>query len=575
METHDREDELSGSPSDQGSPAEPSKPRREKRRGRRIAVGLLLASAIIAVVQHWAPSTDHQIANLITIVIVIAVSIQFTWNLHWLAVANGKRWHVPLAVVVLSILTSVLFDFEGFSGEIVPQIRFAFGSRGPKLQETLASQQGAEDPELLETPSSENPSSVSSESERRYALSDFPQFLGPQRNGVISKREFSVPETTSEIETLWNIGIGEGWASFAVVKDRAITLEQRDDQECLTCYRLSDGALLWKIEHESHHDNTFGGPGPRSTPTIHEDQVYAQGQDGTIWCVDWLTGNIRWQVELLKLAGWNKESSESAISWARSGSPLIVDDLCILPFGGPQAQASGGRSLIALSLEDGKTIWTAGDDQISYASPMLLNLAGQRQIVSVNEQTITGHTVETGDQLWSFEWIGQSNGGANCASVIPAGTNQFVIGKGYGGGSALVEVTANENGELNAEAIWTSSRVLKTKFTHACVDGAVAYAINNGSLEAVNIPEGLSNWQQSRRERLGQGQLLLVDDILIGQAEAGGVLFALANPNEYQELLRLPALEAKTWNIPTIAGRHLLVRNDRQAFCFLLPARTD
>ena len=206
---------------------------------------------------------------------------------------------------------------------------------------------------------------------------------------------------------------------------------------------------------------------------------------------------------------------------------------------------------------------------------MLLNLAGQRQIVSVNEQTITGHTVETGDQLWSFEWIGQSNGGANCASVIPAGTNQFVIGKGYGGGSALVEVTANENGELNAEAIWTSSRVLKTKFTHACVDGAVAYAINNGSLEAVNIPEGLSNWQQSRRERLGQGQLLLVDDILIGQAEAGGVLFALANPNEYQELLRLPALEAKTWNIPTIAGRHLLVRNDRQAFCFLRPARTD
>lgn len=575
METHDRDDELSGSRSDQASPANPSKSKPEKRRGRRIAVGLLLASAIIAIVQHWAPSTDHQIANLITIAIVITVSIQFTWNLHWLAVSKGKRWHVPLAVVVLSILAPVLFDFEGFSGEIVPQIRFAFGSRGPKLQETLASQEVAEVLDSQEAESTEITESTSTESERRYALSDFPQFLGPQRNGVLSRREFSVPETVSEIETLWNIGIGEGWASFAVVKDRAITLEQRDDQECLTCYRLSDGALLWKIEHASHHDNTFGGPGPRSTPTIHEDRVFAQGQDGTIWCVDWLSGKIVWQVELLQLAGWNKESSESAISWARSGSPLIVDDLCVVPFGGPQAEASSGRSLIALSLENGETVWTAGDDQISYASPMLLNLAGQRQIVSVNEQTISGHAVETGEQLWSFEWIGQSNGGANCASVIPAGTNQFVIGKGYGGGSALVEVTANNDGELTAEAIWTSSRVLKTKFTHACVDGSIAYAINNGSLEAVNLPEGLSNWQQSRRERLGQGQLLLVDDILVGQAEAGGVVFAAADPNEYRELLRLPALEAKTWNIPTIAGRHLLVRNDRQAFCFLLPARKD
>ena len=138
-----------------------------------------------------------------------------------------------------------------------------------------------------------------------------------------------------------------------------------------------------------------------------------------------------------------------------------------------------------------------------------------------------------------------------------------------------MEVTRDESDSWIAEAVWTSSRVLKTKFTHACVDGSIAYAINNGHLEAVNIPEGLSNWKQSRRDRLGQGQLLLVDDVLIGQAESGEIVLVEADPNEYRELIRLPALTAKTWNIPSIAGRHLLVRNDREAYCFLLPAKED
>lgn len=570
METHDQDCQA-----DATEEVKPS--RKVKKRGRRIVIGLLLATALIAVIQHWAESTDHQFANMFTILILITVSIQVVWNLHWIAVQKGKRWHVPLAGLLVAFITSMLFDFEGFSGELIPQIRFTLSKTPPSLQEIPASEQiplladeGSNDAE-----SETNPSLDSTEEERRYALSDFPQFLGEQRNGVLSNRKFSIPKTTSEIETLWNIGIGKGWASFAVVQDRAITLEQRDNQEYLTCYRLNDGALLWKITHDSFHDDTFGGPGPRSTPTIHEDRVYAQGQDGTVWCVEWLTGKIIWQVELLKLANWTKEASEAAITWARSGSPLIVDGLCVLPFGGPAEKASSGRSLIALSLDEGEVQWTAGEDQISYASAMVLNLAGQRQIVSVNEKSITGHLIESGELLWSFDWFGQSNGGANCASVIAAGQNQFLIGKGYGGGSALVEVTRDESDSWIAEAVWTSSRVLKTKFTHACVDGSIAYAINNGHLEAVNIPEGLSNWKQSRRDRLGQGQLLLVDDVLIGQAESGEIVLVEADPNEYRELIRLPALTAKTWNIPSIAGRHLLVRNDREAYCFLLPAKED
>ena len=229
--------------------------------------------------------------------------------------------------------------------------------------------------------------------------------------------------------------------------------------------------------------------------------------------------------------------------------------------------------MVAFDVESGDVRWTAGEDQVSYGSPGLLMLAGTRQIVSVNEKTITGHKIDSGDVLWEFDWPGQSNGGANCAMVVPAGADRFLIGKGYGGGSALVEIQADEDGTLSADAVWQSTRLLKTKFTHACVDGDIAYAISNGSLEAVAIESAEKLWQQPRRSRFGQGQILLVDDVLVAQSESGEVAFVAADQNEYRELARIPAMSSKTWNIPTVAGGYLLVRNDRQAICFALPLR--
>ena len=92
-------------------------------------------------------------------------------------------------------------------------------------------------------------------------------------------------------------------------------------------------------------------------------------------------------------------------------------------------------------------------------------------------------------------------------------------------------------------------------------------------MQAVSLLDGDRLWMQPRSARLGQGQILLVEVVIVGQAETGEIVFVDASPSEYRELLRVPALSAKTWNIPTIAGRHLLVRNDRQAICYLLPPR--
>jgi outer membrane protein assembly factor BamB len=468
---------------------------------------------------------------------------------------------VPALALLSLVALSGLLRLKGFNGEMLPQFEFRFAEQPPEIR-SLGDQTS---PGVVIDPASE---SVSAEA-------DSLGFLGTDRTGVVRPRLFSVPSNASQVETLWNQGSGEGWSSFAVSGDRAVTLEQRKEMECVTCYRLSDGQLLWIVDHEARHQHPLGGIGPRSTPTIVGQRVYAQGATGRLWCLDLGSGEINWTVDLLELAGWDQTESEAAIMWGRAGSPLVVDGLCVVPYGGPDANAETGRSLIALDAETGKTRWTAGEDQISFASPGLFTLGGQRQIVSVNEKTISGHNVADGKLLWDFEWPGQSNAGANCAMIVAAGQDRFLIGKGYSGGSALVQLKARKNGTLAAEAIWDSMRVLKTKFTHACVDGPIAYAISNGSLEAVMIDQGDQLWRQSRRQRFGQGQILLVEDTIVAQSETGEVVFVAADPGEYRELVRLPAMDSKTWNIPTIAGRHLLVRNDRQAICFLLPERRD
>jgi len=542
--------------------------KRSRNRIRRATIAASLAVVGAGYLQWNATRTDHQFMNMGTVVLCFVLGCYILFQLHCLARIRWNALVVPLAMVLAIVVAVTLFRFEGFSGELVPQFAYRFGSPPPAMRTVEDSR---DTPVGIQSGDGTNVRVAGSQT------ADAPSygFLGGDRTGVIATRDFSVPASVDEVRTLWRQGLGAGWSAFAVSGDRAVTLEQRGDEECLTCYRLADGELLWIVTHDALHQNLMGGAGPRSTPTIVGDRVFAQGATGMVWCVDIESGEVVWSVDLLSLAGWQQLESEEMVTWGRAASPLIIDDaLCVVPFGGPAANSETGRSLIALNATSGEVLWTAGEDQISYASPALLDLDGKRQIVSVNEATITGHEVGDGSVLWKAAWPGQSNGGANCAMVVPAGENRFLIGKGYGGGSALYEVT-NSQGQWNADEVWKSSRVLKTKFTHAAVVGNTAFAISNGSLEAVGVSDGARLWIQGRRTRLGQGQILVAGDVIIGQAEGGEVVFVAADPDGYREILRLPALNSKTWNVPTLAGRHLLVRNDREVICFLLPELED
>ncbi len=543
---------------------------------RRAIISAAIGSCLIAVLWYVAPDFDYQIAFYAAMIVGVICSLLTLYFLQRECQQRGQPWAVPVTTLVAVALFASLVKIRTLSGEMIPQFGWRFSSRVIPELKTMPAEPA--DSDKNDDASDIKKSSVDSQNNGvdiqatpvKAEIPTWSQFLGNDRNGVNQERTFAIVKSPNEVETLWDIGIGAGWASFAVADEIAVTLEQRDKLECVTAYRVSDGELLWIVQHEALHFDALGEGGPRSTPTIVGNRVYAQGATGTVWCLELATGTEIWRADLLEIAGWDQTQSEAAVTWGRSASPLIVDGLCVLPLGADAEQTA--RSLIAFDAASGEVRWKSGADQISYASPQLLTLGGVRQIVAVNENTISGHTIDSGAQLWQTDWPGQSNGAANCASVIPAGENTFLVGKGYGGGSALIEVNRQAFGEgFKVLDLWRSNRVMKTKFNHAVLRTGVAYGLSNGALQAIDIESGERLWEQSRRSRSGQGQVILAGDVLIVQEEMGDVLLVAAEPNEYRELVRLDALQHKTWNVPSLVGNVLLIRNAVQAMALRLP----
>lgn len=540
-------------------------------------IALVLGFMVAAIAQYLAPSFDHQNANLIALAAIAMAGLYFLFSLHRVDRWGGHPTRIPVGMLGLVVAFVIFFEPQGFNGEMLPRFRYRFSKEVVREIKSVTEQpsellsDGAAADQAAGLGKRGNNAKDGAEAESGETRPT--QFLGPARNGVYFKRAFEVPSKKDEVKVVWDHGIGAAWSSFAIVGGLAVTLEQRDDQECLTCYQLLDGNLRWLKEHQGLHQNPLGGIGPRSTPTISGGDVYATTATGFLWCVDLDSGRVKWSQNLLEIAGWDQAAFESAAPWGYASSPLIVDGLCVTALGGP-LDSDSSASLVAFDALSGELRWKSGEDQLSYASPVLMTLDGQRQIVSVNEKTVTGHAITDGKLLWEFSWPGSSNTGANCSSAVPVGADRVLVGKGYGGGSAVVRVS-REGSEWTTEDVWRSHRVLKTKFNHACVQGDVGYGISNGSLQAVNLEDATPYWNQPRRKRAAQGQVVLVEDVLVLQDEEGDLVFVEASVDDYNELLRLPALDSKTWNIPTVYGRYVLVRNDRQAICFELPARTE
>ncbi|MED5287349.1 MAG: PQQ-binding-like beta-propeller repeat protein, partial [Planctomycetota bacterium] len=322
---------------------------------------------------------------------------------------------------------------------------------------------------------------------------DFPQFLGPDRNGVIADRQVKSDWGRNPPQEIWRHAVGLGWSGVVVVNQHAITQEQRGGEECVTCYDLLTGKLLWINRIAARHEDPMGlgRVGPRATLAVDEGRVYAQGATGWLQCLDGKDGSVIWKAflpELLgiemisarNLEGFEYEYENSPLAWGRSAAPLVYEDKVIVAAGGP----TGGpfQTLIAFDKKTGEKVWSGGDSMISYGSPSVAKILGSPQIVVMAESQGMGFDPEDGRTLWTYGRSGSTNGDANCSQITVVSEDQLLMSKGYTKGGELVQVR-RDGDSFKAEQIWKNKRVLKTKFTNPVIRDGFAYSLSDGFLE--------------------------------------------------------------------------------------------
>jgi len=387
----------------------------------------------------------------------------------------------------------------------------------------------------------------------RSAANNFPQFLGPNRLGVVTGVQLARDWSSRPPRQVWRQPIGLGWSAFAVSGPRAITQEQRGEKELIVCYELATGHALWSYTNQARFSETLGGDGPRATPTLEEGRVYAIGATGVLDCLDLETGKLIWSRDTLR------ENGLPNITWGKSCSPLLLDDMVVITGG-----AEESKSLLAYHRDTGQPLWQSGRDQACYCSPSIATIAGQRQILILNAQSVSGHDPRDGKVLWDYSWRGNW---PKVAQPLALEKDRVFIGAGYGLGCVMLQLKRSDGGDWSVIELW-KSRNLKPKFTNVVRREGCVYGLDDGTLVCLDLATGERKWKDGR---YGHGQVLLVDDVLLIQAESGDVVLVEANPNEHRELGRFSAIEGKTWNNPVLAGNYLLVRNDREAACYELP----
>jgi outer membrane protein assembly factor BamB len=492
------------------------------------AVILTISAGLLAYI--WlreAPSAQARVVPSFPVLFFTVVAL-FLWLVLFSRLPGRRRWRIFLATTLIVGVGFLLLEIKGVDGNLWPVVGLRW-SGAPDFVPGAGLAAGVTAP----------------------GPDDYPQFYGPNRDATLAGPRLARDWQKRPPRELWRRPIGEGWSSFAVVGDAAVTHEQRGDQEAVVRYELETGRQVWAHSETAPFNTTIGGRGPRATPTIADGRVYSLGASGSLTCLDLQSGREVWSRDVLI------DNDANRPEWGMSSSPLIVGQVVVVQLG------RQGISLAAYDRATGEPAWRAGHDQGSYSSPTVATITGREQLLIINQTSVAGHDPADGSLLWREEW---SEPGERVTPPLQIADDLLLVSAGYGAGSRLLRIVPAAD-RYSVQEVWRSPR-LKSKFASMILHEGVVYGLDDGVLVALDPQTGRRLW---KRGRYGHGQLLLVGDLLLIQAENGQVVLVAPDPAEHRELARFDVLEGKTWNPPALSGRRLLVRNNREAACYELP----
>ena len=380
---------------------------------------------------------------------------------------------------------------------------------------------------------------------------DWPQWRGPNRDGLSAETGLLASWPAGGPRVLWRAtGLGEGYSSMSVAGGRVYTQGQSGAQEFVIAFDVKTGARVW-ITPTGRTFRESRGNGPRGTPTIDGDRLYAMAADGTVVCLEAASGKMIWSQNVVEKYGG------SIIPWGMSESPLVDGTRLIVAPGGR------GASVVALNKADGTLVWKAGSDQAGYASAVVADIAGVRQIITLTGESALGVRADNGQVLWRYTKV--ANNTANIATPIVSDGFAF-FSTSYDTGGALLKIEPRGASEVYF------TRRMKNHYSTSVLVGDVLYGFDDSILTAMRFKTGDVLW---RDRSVGKGSVVYADKHLYVLSEDGAVALVEARPDQYREVSRfdIPSGRYPTWAPPVVADGRLYVREQDRLMAFDILAR--
>jgi outer membrane protein assembly factor BamB len=381
---------------------------------------------------------------------------------------------------------------------------------------------------------------------------DWPQWRGPNRDGVSKEAGLLKQWPADGPPLVWKAtGAGTGYSSLAIAGGRIYTMGVRGEREFVIAFDVATGKELWATAHGGRYRDSRGD-GPRGTPTVDGDRLYALGGNGDLSSIDTKTGRIVWHINVLEKFGGKNPN------WGISESPLVMGEKLLINAGGPDA------SVIALNKKDGSLIWKSESDGAGYSSAMPVLIGSTTQVVFFTDKRALGVDLKDGRLLWQYSKA--SNDTANVATPVVKG-NRVFISSDYGTGAGLVEIKPDGTAQ---EVYFT--RDMRNHHSSSILVGDYLYGFSSGVLTAMKFDTGAVAWKD---RSVGKGSLVYADGNLYAFSENGVIGLIEATPTGYLEKgrFRIQQDSLPTWTHPVIAGGRLYIRDQNTIYAYDVRAK--
>ena len=381
---------------------------------------------------------------------------------------------------------------------------------------------------------------------------DWPQVLGPGRNGVYGGPPLSETWGASGPRVVWRRPIGQGLSGPVVVQNRVILFHRVSDREIVEAIDAAGGKTLWQYAYPTSYRDDFGfDEGPRAVPVVADGVVYTFGAEGQLHAVDLASGKKIWSVDTQRRFGVPKGFFGAA------GSPLVEDGRVVANIGGKNA------GIVAFDAKTGTVLWTVTDDGASYSSGIGATIAGRRYAVFLTRNGLVGLDPTAGQVRFQRPWRARQAASVNAATPVINGDLIFLSAE-YGPGAGVLRFDGT-----TLTDVWASNEVLSNHYATSVYAGGYLYGFHGRqefgqSFRAVDFQTGKVRWSQ---DRFGAGSVTLAGNRLLILRENGELVLAAASPDGFTPVARAQILPATVRAYPAIAGGMVYVRNDDTLVC--------